>query len=316
MDKGNSIQIGGKVVAPGSHQVIRLEIEQLPSSTLIDMPVLVFNGTEPGPVLLLVACMHGDEINGTEALRRLARRDKLMPQKGTIISVPIVNLYGFLHQSRTLPDGKDLNRCFPGSARGSLASRLAHVVMTELLPHCDCVIDLHTGGAARSNHPQIRCDFNRPKSLALGQAFAAPLLIHSSEIDGSFRKAASSMDKPIVVFEGGESLRFHEPSIRSSMEGIQLVMAHLGMCHPEREGRDSVLVNKRKWVRAASSGVFCPFVELGNEVIEGQVIAHLGDPYGVQIEDILAPFDGYVIGLNNQAIVHAGDAVAHIGKKE
>lgn len=298
----------------GTATEIRLEIARLPSSTVIDLPVQVFRGQEEGPCLLLTAALHGDEIVGTEALRQLARQGQLLPLKGTVLSLPIVNIYGFLHQSRTLPDGKDLNRSFPGRASGSLASRLARVLMDEVVPRADWIIDLHTGGASRTNYPQVRCDFTRQGSLQLAEAFGAPLLLNSSEIKGSFRKAVSALDKNIIVYEGGESLRLDQGAAREACLGIRRVMQFLGMVESELEMAASKVLEKSRWLRASTSGVFVPAIEYGEQVQKGQVMAQLGDPYGNAVSKVKAPFDGFVIGLNNQAIVHAGDALIHLGQ--
>ena len=235
-------------IPAGTHREIHLDIERLPSGTLIHLPALVFRGAEPGPTLLLPAALHGDEVNGTETLRRLAAQGKLMPQFGTVISVPIVNAYGFLHQTRTLPDGRDLNRCFPGSTKGSLASRLARTVMTELVAISDYV-------------------------------------------------------------------RFDELAIQKAMEGILRLMHHLDMCAGAPEPFTSMELDGRKWLRAEVSGMFVRGVEYGREVHKGQILAQMTDPYGHQTYDIIAPFDGHVIGVNNQSVVHAGDALIHLGQE-
>lgn len=310
------MKIYGQSIAADSLAEIKIDIERLPSNTLIDMAVHVYRGPEEGPTLLITSALHGDEVNGTETIRRMARNGILKPTRGTVITVPIVNVYGFLHQSRTLPDGKDLNRSFPGSRRGSLAGRLAHVLMKEIVPHCDCIVDLHTGGASRTNYPQVRCDFERSESLALAKAFGAPLLIHSTEIKGSFRKAASKAGKPILVYEGGESLRFDSLAIQHAELGICRLMAHLGMRTGEVEESESRIIVEKKWLRAGTAGVFFPFVEAGEQVFEGQTLAHVGDPFGHEVVEVLAPFDGHVVGLNNHPVVHAGDALIHLGKVE
>lgn len=308
------MKINGQFIPPGTHLETNVEIERLPSNTLIDMAVNVYRGKEGGPTLLITSALHGDEVNGTEAIRRMARNGMLMPDRGAVVTVPIVNVYGFLHQSRNLPDGKDLNRCFPGTKKGSLASRLAYILMKKVVPHCDCIVDLHTGGASRTNYPQVRCDFGRAESLAMAEAFAAPLLIHSKEIPGSFRKAASAAGKPIFVFEGGESLRFDSPSIQYTVDGICRLMGSLGMRAQEVDKAESAVVNEKKWLRAGTAGIFFPFVSGGDRIFKGQVLAHVGDPFGHAVSEVLAPFDGVVIGLNNNPVVHAGDALLHVGK--
>ncbi len=307
------MEINGVKIKPGTEEVIGLEIERLPSNTLIDMPVHVYRGVKPGPVLLVTATMHGDEINGAEAIRRMARSNALHPEAGTVVTIPIVNIYGFINHSRTLPDGKDLNRSFPGSRRGSLARRLAHTVMHKIIPHVDCVLDLHTGGASRTNFPQVRCDFTRERAYEIGKCLGAPFLVHSKEISGSFRKAVSKLDKPILVYEGGESLRMDENAIFHAIRAIKYMMVHLGMNHAESEPKPPVEIQNRTWIRARSSGLFVPFIEYGKYVTKSEVMAHLGDPYGHKVFEVRAPESGYVLGLNHAPTVSAGDALIHLG---
>ena len=305
--------IGGQFIDPGERAEVRLNIAKLPSHTEIDLALFVYRGKEPGPTLLLTASLHGDEVNGTETLRRMIRQELLVPECGTVIAVPIVNVYGFIQQTRALPDGKDLNRSFPGSKSGSLARQLAHTLMTEVIPHIDYGIDLHTGGAARTNFPQVRCDFTREESVRLAHAFGAPFILNSSEIDGSFRKAACDAAKTIIVYEGGESSRMDERSITEAMDGIQRVMRHLGMRNTVVPEGSPVVLADSSWVRAKIAGLFHPLVEYGDEVRQGQVCAHIGDPYGGEMLEVHAAHAGYIIGLNYQAVVHAGDALIHIG---
>ncbi|MEM6270908.1 MAG: succinylglutamate desuccinylase/aspartoacylase family protein [Bacteroidota bacterium] len=308
-----SLTIHGQAIPAGEVTELNLPVAMLPTHTQILLPLFVYRGTADGPVLLLTAGLHGDEVNGTETIRRMMRTDRLVPEAGTVIAMPIVNVYGFLHQSRDLPDGKDLNRSFPGSKRGSLARQLAHLLLNEVVVHVDCGIDLHTGGSSRSNFPQVRCDFTRRESLDLARAFGAPLLLHSREIAGSFRKAGGNLGKNIIVFEGGEANRIDEVAIKEGISGIERVMAHLGMI-PERVApQASQELEESQWLRASFGGMFVPVVPYGAEVKAGQVLATLGDPYGEVVREIKAPSAGFIIGLNNHPVVHAGDAVIHFG---
>lgn len=291
-----------------------LEVAKLPTHTPLHLPVYVLRGKAPGPTLLLTASLHGDEVNGTETIRRLICKKALMPESGTILAMPIVNVYGFLGQSRDLPDGKDLNRSFPGREGGSLARRLAHILLEEIVTHADYGIDLHTGGARRTNFPQVRCDFSRSGSLSLGKAFGAPFLKNSPEISGSFRKAASQLGKDIIVYEGGESQRCDELAISEAMDGIHRVMAHLDMVKREVSARESLILEKSKWVRARIAGMLRTTVDTGEPVRKGETLAIIGDPYGEMEHIVKAPFDGFIIGLNNQPVVHAGDAIIHLGQ--
>lgn len=310
---GKRLVIQDFEIFPGESRDLSLTIARLPTHTEIHLPVYVFRAVKDGPVLLLTSSLHGDEVNGTETLRRMIRNGSLVPETGTVIAMPIVNVYGFLHQSRALPDGKDLNRSFPGSQTGSLARRMAHIMLHEILVHADYGIDLHTGGARRTNFPQVRCDFEQEEAVRIAQAFGAPFLLNSKEIPGSFRRSATNSGKTIIVFEGGESQRFDERSINEAMDGIHRVMAHLGMVESKIPFHQPLVLRRSTWLRAMISGMFIPFVQTGDGVIEGQVMAHLGDPFGETVLEVKAPFDGYIIGLNNQPVISAGDALIHIG---
>lgn len=308
--------INGVEVKPGKQAEISLKIARLPTHTEINLPVFVYRGKKDGPVLLLTASLHGDEVNGTETLRRMIRNKSLMPQVGTVIAMPVVNVYGFLLQTRALPDGKDLNRSFPGSPGGSLARRLAHIILSQVVVHADYAVDLHTGGARRTNYPQVRCDFERPGAVELANAFCAPFLLNSKEIPGSFRKSASNNGTTMIVFEGGESQRHDELSIKEAMDGIHRTMAYLGMVESKLPEKTSLILGRSQWIRAKISGMLISYIEAGAFVKKGQPIAQLGDPFGETAYDVVAPFDAYVIGLNNQPIISAGDAVIHLGVED
>jgi uncharacterized protein len=309
----DSIEIYGQKIYPGSHKEIRIVIAQLPTHTTMDLPVFVFRGKEPGPSLLLCAGLHGDEVNGTEILRRMIREHSLSPDKGTTIVLPIINVFGFLHSSRDLPDGKDLNRSFPGSKSGSLAMRTAHVIMKEVIPHIDFGVDLHTGGAQRTNYPQIRCVTSVPINMKLAEGFGAPMILNSNFIDKSFRKEAWKMGKSIIVYEGGESRRFDEFAIQEGMDGIRRLMDSLDMKKTGSEARKSILLKSSNWLRAKTSGLFRTLVLSGSKVEKNQVIALLTDTYGKHETKVKAPAAGYVIGMSNHPVVHEGDALVHFG---
>lgn len=300
-------------VLPGERAEIRIPIAHLPSHTLIDMPVMVLRGVEAGPRLMLSAGMHGDEINGIETLRRLLVRERIHPRKGSLVILPMVNIYGFLHNSRTLPDGKDLNRSFPGGKEGSLARQIAHILMQTVLPHVDYGVDFHTGGSRIKNYPQIRVNFEDETSRKLGQAFGAPILMHSALIDKSFRKEAAKQGKPILVYEGGESLRLDEVSIQEGIDGILRLMHHLDMIPQARAPRKSRLLPQSTWIRAKTPGIFSSRVNYGDTVRKNQIIAEINDPFGQSSTTVKSPRNGMVIGLNNMPVVNAGDALVHLG---
>ena len=307
--------INNQRIGAGEEVQIDIRIARLPSHTWIDLPVFVYRSKNEGPSLLLTAGIHGDEINGIEVVRRMITRKMLTPDSGTIIAIPLVNVYGFINNSRNLPDGKDLNRCFPGGTSGSLAKQIAHILMSEIIPNIDYGLDFHTGGSRISNYPQIRAFLDNEKNLELAKAFGAPYIINSNLIDKSFRKAAAQVGKPVLVYEGGESLRLDQFSIQEGMNGVIRLMKHLKIKDTYLRKQKSTILRERSWTRAKMSGIFNAKVECGDKVNKNQMIAVLTDPYGNLRVPVKSPINGYVIGINNMPVVNAGDALFHIGSE-
>ena len=314
MTRNAAITIGGTTIAPGQRASIDLPIADLYTGTSISMPVKVVCGKRRGPTLFVCAAIHGDELNGVEIIRRLLKRKLLRSLQGTLIAVPVVNVHGFLDQSRYLPDRRDLNRSFPGSVRGSLASRMAHTFVDEIVSRAEYGIDLHTGAINRSNLPQIRANIGDDRNLELAKAFGAPVVIDSALRDGSLRECAAERGLPMLVYEAGEALRFDDLSIRAGLRGVFNVMRHLGMLPGTSSGKPikPVIANSTSWVRAPVSGVLSHKAELGSSVREGERLAVVGDPLGEAEEKVLAPFDGIVIGRSNLPLAHEGDALFNL----
>jgi predicted deacylase len=306
--------IGDVIIKPGERATINLPVADLYTSTSLGMPVKVICGRKPGPVLFVSAAIHGDELNGVEIVRRLLRRKVLRSLRGTLLAVPVVNVHGFLDQSRYLPDRRDLNRSFPGSARGSIAARLAHLFMREIVEKADYGIDLHTGAINRSNLPQVRANIDDEKTLELARVFGAPVVINSNIRDGSLRESAAEMGMPLLLYESGEALRFDELCIKAGIRGILDVMRHLDMLPGKKKAArtDCVIARTTRWVRAVESGIVTNRVRLGARVAEGQPLATISDPLGDNEVRVIAPFDGIVIGGSNLPLAHEGDALFHI----
>lgn len=308
-----TIVINGKSIDRGEKVLTKLVISKLPSGTVIEIPVYVFRSVHDGPVVLLMAGMHGDEVNGTEIIRRMLSKKMLYPLKGTVVAVPVLNIYGFLNFSREMPDGKDVNRSFPGNREGSLASRMAYRFMKEVIPYVDYGVDFHTGGASRANYPQIRCLVDNSRNEELARAFAAPFIMNSPYRQGSLRKEAAKHGKSILVYETGESLRFDEKGINIGIEGTCRLLHHLGMMHKYTPANEqTVLCLKDVWVRAKNAGLWRSFASLGEFVKKSQHIGSITDPYGEMEVRLTAPSNGYVVGLNNMPVVNQGDALLHI----
>ena len=314
MAKRDAITIGDTQVEPGERRKLRLPVADLYTGTSLGMPVEVIHGRRAGPTLFVCAAIHGDELNGVEVIRRLLQLRLLGSIRGTLIVVPVVNVHGFLDQSRYLPDRRDLNRCFPGSPRGSIAGRLAHTFLNEIVAKADYGIDLHTGAVNRSNLPQIRGNLDDAETLRLAEAFGVPVIVNANIRDGSLRASAAEAEIPILIYEAGEALRFDEVSIRAGVGGIVNVLRAVGMLREVRRGKrvKSVLARSTSWVRAPASGIVGHKVKLGNSVMEGQVMATISDPLGDGEQVLQAPFDGIVIGRSNLPLAHEGDALFNL----
>jgi len=308
------ITIAGHRIKLGEEKMVSLNIARLPSRTSIETPIVVSRSEKEGPVLLLMAGLHGDEINGVEIIRRMIARKYHRPDIGTTICIPVMNIYGFLNFSRELPDGKDINRSFPGSARGSLASQVAHHTMKDILPLIDYGLDFHTGGAKRANYPQIRCMWEDEQNRKLAGAFKAPFILNSKYRDKSLRKLGIAHGKRILVYEGGESQRFDEMAINEGISGARRLMKFLGMAKVAPATlRDTIILQKSVWLRARTAGIFHATVENGTFIREGQRIGSITDPFGEYEMKQVSPATGYIIGLNYNPVVNHGDALLHIG---
>jgi predicted deacylase len=307
------IKIGGKTITPGSQCSFELPVAQLPTQTQLSLPVSVIHGQRPGPCLWLSAAIHGDEINGVEIIRQVLAQVFPKTLRGTLIAVPIVNVFGFIDQSRYLPDRRDLNRCFPGSPRGSLASRLAHLFMKEIVSHCTHGIDLHTASHHRANLPQIRANLHHPETRRCALAFAAPAIMHTALRDGSLRQAAARREIPTLLYEGGEALRFEPDVIHRGTQGILRVMQALSMEDFQLPSPDpSLEVDQTRWIRAGRSGILHSFVTLGERVRRKQYLAQISDAFGTKNLPVVAPCEAIVIGLTRNPLVNQGDALFHL----
>ncbi|TVQ65666.1 MAG: succinylglutamate desuccinylase [Balneolaceae bacterium] len=307
------ITINGQKIGRGEDKKLFLRIARLPTHTNIDLPVRVLRAEEPGPVLLLSGGLHGDELNGIEIVRRLLHSGQAVPKIGTVIAIPLMNVYGFIQSVRGVPDGKDINRSFPGSKTGSLAKLVAYTLMNEIIPKIDYGIDFHTGGANRSNISQIRCVFDNQKNMELARAFSPPVILHSGLIEGSFRKAAFKKKKHILVFESGESLRYDEPGIQEGIDGTIRLMNYLGMTELKTSNRNfPEEYNHSVWHRAPYAGLFKSKVMLGDYIKQRELLGYITDPFGLEMQKVKSRSEGRVIGINYCPVVHKGDAILHI----
>lgn len=317
--KNKNIIIAGQKIAPGTSATVSLPAPDLYTQTKIDIPIHIFHGKNAGPKLFVTSAIHGDELNSIEIIRRLHAQKWIKNIKGTLITIPVVNIYGFLIQSRYLPDRRDLNRSFPGSKAGSLAARLANLITEEIISKCQYGIDLHTGALGRTNLPQLRVSLDTPGTKQLAKAFEAPVIIDAKIREGSLRKAASELGVPMLVYEAGEALRFNELCIRMGVRGIAKVMNYLKMVSVpslnKKSQYKSVITQTARWVRAAVSGFLEPVKDISKSfmVKKGETLAYIHDPFLINASQrVIAPFDGILIGITNLPIVNEGDAIYNI----
>jgi hypothetical protein len=313
------LNILGVEVAPGKSATVTFEVAKLHTRNTLDVPIIIERSKKPGPTILMTAGIHGDEINGVEIIRQIIAKGINKPKIGTTICVPVINVFGFLNMDRLFPDGRDLNRVFPGSANGSLASRVAHFVMTELVPHVDFAMDFHTGGADRFNAAQIRIIKDDPSLTELAHVFGAPFIYYSQNLNKSFRNACSKVGVPMLLFEGGKSFNIHSTITNTGVNGAKRVLHHLGMLNSRFKVSQpkvkAIVIDESKWLRAKYSGMFKVTVDINTFVEKGQVIGNITDPYGSFNYFVKAPNTGYIFNLNESPIIYQGDAIFHITTK-
>jgi uncharacterized protein len=306
--------INNTTIAPGENAIVRLNVGRLPSDTRIHLNVQVYRSETPGPVVAVLAGIHGDEVNSVEIVRRtIACHIFEHLQSGTVVAIPVLNVYGFNNFSRDVPDGKDVNRSFPGSARGSLAARVAHVFSKNILPVIDFGVDFHTGGNSNYNYPQLRYSKGHAQSRELAEAFGAPFTIANRPIPKSLRKTALEAGKPMLVFEGGENLRFDGFAIEKGLAGIRRLLFSQGMLAEALPAAPTIHIEKTTWLRAARPGMFRWWKQSGQGVRKGEPLGVINDPFGQDEIPVVAKRDGYIIGHNNSPVVGPGDALFHIG---
>ena len=313
-----SISIGEAIFKPGEQGTVDLRVPDLYTHTGITLPVYVVHGKRSGPTLFLSGALHGDEINGVEIIRRILHRKLINRLRGTLIAVPVVNIYGFINKTRYLPDRRDLNRSFPGSDHGSLASRMANVILKEVVSKCTHGIDLHTAAIHRDNLPQVRAVLDDPETERMARSFYAPVILDTKIVAGSLRESAEQMNVSVITYEAGEALRFDEVSIRAGVKGVISTMRELDML-PKLKTRGSktkepMVARSSTWVRASQSGIVRSEKPLGARVSQGERLGVVSDPFGTKEEIITATADGIIIGRTNIPLVNEGEALFHIAR--
>lgn len=313
------LHILGEQVKPGESKEVNFDVANLHTSSPVHIPVIIERAKKPGPTILFTAGIHGDEVNGVEIIRQLIAKGINKPKCGTIICMPVINIFGFINLKREFPDGRDLNRVFPGSPSGSLAGRVAYKLMDEVIPHADLIIDFHTGGSGRFNAPQLRYAKEKKDLDVLAKVFGAPFVLYSKNLSKSFRATCNKLGKPLLLFEGGKSFHIDDVVTNSGVNGSKRILKHFGMLRTvfksSKPKNECVFINDSKWQRAKYSGMFKASIPIGSYVKKDDMLGNITDPYGKFNYFVRASNAGYIINVNESPIVYQGDALFHISTK-
>jgi uncharacterized protein len=317
--KTDILNILGESIPLGERREINFNIAKLHTRTTLEVPVIIERSQKPGPTILFTAGIHGDEVNGVEIVRQIIAKGINKPKCGTIICIPVINIFGFLHMDREFPDGRDLNRMFPGTKSGSLASRVAYKLINEIVPKVDLIIDYHTGAANRFNAAQIRIVNNNAALKKLAKVFGAPFVLYSKNLNKSFRNTCYKLGVPMLLFEGGKSFSFDKNITNTGVNGAKRILHHLGMLHAKfrisKPKKKCVFIAESKWIRAKYSGIFRASATINKQVNKGDVIGHITDPFGKFHHFVKAQNSGFIFNVNEAPIVNQGDALFHISTK-
>lgn len=317
--KKDAFIVLGQEIKPGESKELSFDVANLHTASSVDVPIIIERAKKPGPTVLFTAGIHGDEVNGVEIVRQLIAKGINKPKCGSVICIPVINIFGFINLSRDFPDGRDLNRVFPGSKDGSLASRVAYKLMNEILPVVDFTVDFHTGGSNRFNSPQVRIVKNNTTLDDLATIFGAPFVLYSKNLNKSFRNTCYKLGKPMLLYEGGKSLHIDDDITNTAVNGSKRILSHLGMLRSSfkvsKPKRACVFIEESRWQRANFSGMFKASVAISTKVKKGQLIGNITDPYGKFNHFVKAEFSGYIINVNHAPVVYQGDALYHIATK-
>ncbi len=315
-NKKDRFVIFGEEILPGESKELNFNFAKLHTNTPIEVPIIIERSKKPGPTVLFTAGIHGDEVNGVEIVRQLISKGINKPKKGSIICIPILNIFGFIQKVREFPDGRDLNRVFPGSRKGSLASQVAYKLMQEVIPNVDYCLDFHTGGSSRFNAPHVRIEKGDPTLKTLAETFNAPFTLHSNNLKKSFRSSCKKNGVPLLLFEGGKSNSIDSAISNTGVNGSKRVLHHLDMLKSNFKvstpSQPPITITHSKWIRAHASGMFKTTVKVGSSVRLGDTLGQVTDPYGKISYWVKSTNNGYVINVNESPLIYQGDALFHI----
>jgi uncharacterized protein len=318
----NDIKILNHKIGLGKSVQVNMDFARLNTRSKIDIPIIVERSKKNGPCLLLIGGIHGDEINGIEIVRQIVAKGLNKPTKGTIICIPLLNVFGFINQTREFPDGRDLNRVFPGSEKGSLASRFAYHLMKEVIPYVDYCIDFHTGGAQRFNFSQTRINGDDEETLNLAKVFGSPFIVLAKNRERSFRDSLVKLGKKVILFEGGKPHDLNKTVTKVGVQGAINIIHQLGLADlsdkisVNNPSKPPIIIKSSKWIRAKHSGMYRSSVSAGQKVEKDTKLGSISDPFGHFEKTFKSKETGYVLNSNHAPVVNQGDALLHIGFEE
>lgn len=314
-DQLDALQLLGREIAAGTRSKFPFIPDRSFEASYLNMPVFVARGMTSGPTLCLAAGVHGDELNGVEVARRAFAKIDPQDLRGTLIVLPTINAEGVRTGNRYLSDRRDLNRAFPGRSGGSVASLIAHAVFTNVLSHCDALVDLHTASNQRANLPQVRADISDPAIRDLAIHFGTGIIVSGSGPDGSLRRESAKAGIPAIIYEAGEPFRFQEAEIERGVQGVENVMAYLDMVElADQEIPDARIFERSSWIRTeiGTGGFFFPTANLGDVVETGDSLGEIVDPLTDASVEVISPIAGEIIGMAVPQPVLSGYALFHL----
>ncbi len=312
--KNTNLTICDATIHPGETANLALPLPEFYSCTSFYMPIKVVHGKEAGPCVLIFAAVKGDELNGLEIINRLLESEQLKELRGTLIAVPVLNVFGLIAPSRSMSLDMSLERCFPGIENGSYGERLAHIFTQEILSKVDYCLELQTGSLNHDILPQIYCNLDNQEGKRLAQCFGVPVITNVSTDNNSLRRTTEQLNIPLLVYQAGEAMRFDESAISLGLSGISKVLQALDMLERSEEEEDSsfrsIFSQDQDWIRAHRSGVLLSDIELGQMIKKGQKIARISDPFSADTaETVKAELDGVVVGINRHPLIHEGQTI-------
>ncbi|MDA8563877.1 succinylglutamate desuccinylase/aspartoacylase family protein [Mariniblastus sp.] len=301
-------------IPKGESHDIFLDVSESYSGMTVKIPIHVRRAKEDGPTVFVTGALHGDEINGTGAIRQLVQSEDFLLSRGSVVLIPVLNILAFDRHSRYLPDRRDLNRSFPGSATGSLAGRMAQTIMEEIVARCDYGIDLHSASVRRTNYPNVRGDLRHPEVKRLAEAFGCEIVIDNTGPKKSLRREATHAGCPTIIMEGGEVSKVEPSVVESAVRGVKNVLRELEMLDDEQESPDyQVIVSKSKWIRAEHGGFLEFHVHPGEVLEKGQPLSTNTNLLGRDRQTSYAPYNGVVIGMTTLPAISPGDPICNLG---